>query len=60
MRVTWIPSEPNKDLIERSKDHPLMEQMGTDLAKALQSNMRKKRYATFYAKIRKSERGGGS
>ncbi len=58
-RVTWIASDPNKFIINWSKDHPLMEQMGTDLAKQLQAKGQHKRYAALHEKIRKSSGSAG-
>ncbi len=59
-RVKWEPSNPNKFIIEHSKDHPLMEQLGTDLAKTLQAKGRYKHYATLHEKMGQQADSSGS
>ncbi len=54
-RVSWVKGPPEELLIAQSKDHPLMEQVGTDLAKALQQKGQNKRYATLHAQIRQRQ-----
>lgn len=50
-RITFEYSPPNHFMINQSKEHPLMEQMGTDLAKAMDFKTRSKRLANIYEKM---------
>lgn len=50
-RVQFEYSPPNKFMIKQSKDHPLMEQMGTDLAREMSSRQRRKQIAALYEKM---------
>ncbi len=54
-RISWVRGPPEEGLIAQSKDHPLMEQVGTDLAKALQAKGLHNKYATLHEKIRKQQ-----
>ncbi len=54
-RVSWVKGPPNPWLIQQSEDHPLMEQIGTDLAKELQQKGQARKYATLHEKVRKQQ-----
>lgn len=50
-RVTFEYSPPNNFMIHQSQDHPLMEQMGTDLAKKMALKQKGKRIAILHEKV---------
>ncbi len=52
-RVSWVKGPPNPWLIAHSENHPLMEQLGTNLAKSLQAKGQQRKYATLHEKVRK-------
>lgn len=55
-RVTFAYGGGFEWLINHTKDHPMLEQIGTDLAKDMAESTRRNKSATFYEKVRNSGR----